>query len=493
MKFKNEIEYKKTSDFLCVELLKKFTEKELEGLMYFVACRHFNSDNYVAKLLNVIKLHVLNKINFSHKLYCNVYEKVFLEKIVGEDLNPAQKKRFNNKLNLLLRLAEEFLTIEALRDNPAYRSDLLHQKVLEKRHFKLFNRHIKKEKKHLESQLQRDAQHYQHQRHIEKNVLDYLYMSGRLGARDNLPELMYHLDIEYIINKLSLQITLLYLEGVTSKHYDASPIEAINQLIKLPQYAKHPLIRIYGAAIEMTKAQSEVAYHELLTLLDSHAESVSKKDLNGFYVVATNFCARKIKTGQFDYRELCDLYKVMDEKNILIEDGFIPVNKLKNVVAMGCRVSDFDWAMKMTEKYQQFVEKLVRESVYHFNLGVVAFYQKDYKKALHHFVRVESVNFNYDVNCRVVMMKAHYETDEEYDERTLQIFRSTEKYFNENQQLTPRNKKAYKNFIRTLINIYRVRHRATKMKLENIKEKLEGQAVNSDKQWLMGKIEELDK
>jgi len=84
MKFKNEIEYKKVPDFLCVELLKKFTEKELEGLIYFVACRYFNSDNYVVKLLNVIKLHVLNKINFSHKLYCDVYEKVFSEKIAKE-------------------------------------------------------------------------------------------------------------------------------------------------------------------------------------------------------------------------------------------------------------------------------------------------------------------------------------------------------------------------------------------------------------------------
>ena len=492
MSSKNEIKYDKTLNFSCIELLKKFTVKELEGLTYFVECRYFNSDNYVIKLLNTIKLHILNKNNLKHKLYCNVYEKVFLEKIVGEDLNATQKKRFNNKLNLLLRLAEEFLTVEALRDNPAHRSDLLYQKILEKRQFKLFNRHVKRERKYLESQSEKDIQYYQHHYNIEKNVLDYLYMGGQLSTQDNLPELIYNIDIKFIINKLSTYITQLYLEGVTSRNYDVSSMEATLDLINLPQYARLPLIRIYLAAIHLAKAQNVTTYRELLALLDIHTEAISRKDLNGFYVVATNFCARQIQSGRFDHSELFDLYKVMDEKNLLIENYFIPVNKLRNVIAVGCRVNEFDWAMDTIEKYQPYVEKSVRESVYHFNLGGVAFYQKDYKKALHHFVRVESVNFNYDVNCRVVIMKAHYETDQEYDERTLQIFRSTEKYFNENTILTPKNKKAYKNFIRTLINVYRVRHRATKMTLKSIKEKLERQEVNSDKKWLLEKIAALE-
>jgi len=482
----------KNTEFICVELLKNFTEKELKGLSFFVSCQYFNSDNVIVKLLKVLKLDVLKRDNFNNELYRKVYEKVFSEKIDGKDLLEAQKNRLNKKLSLLLRLAEQFLTVEALHDNPTYRSDLLQQKILEKRQFKLFNRHIKREKKQLEAQSQKDIQHYEHQHKIEKNVLDYLYLSGQLNTQDNLPELIYNIDIAYFINKLSLHITLLYLEGVTAKNYDVSSIDAMAQLINLPQYAAHPLVRIYLVAIDLAKTQSEATYRQLLSLLDTHTSSISKKDLNGFYVAATNFCARQIKTGHFDYRELFDLCQNMDKKNLLIEGGFISVNKLKNIVTAGCRVHEFDWAIEMTEKYQLFTEKSVRESVYHFNLGIVAFYQKDYKNALHHFVRVESVNFNYDVNCRVVMMKSHYETDQEYDERTLQIFRSTEKYFNENQQLTPRNKKAYKNFIRTLINIYRVRHRATKMKLENIKEKLERQEVNSDKKWLMQKVGELE-
>lgn len=91
-----------------------------------------------------------------------------------------------------------------------------------------------------------------------------------------------------------------------------------------------------------------------------------------------------------------------------------------------------------------------------------------------------------------MLLKSHYETDKEYDERTMQIFRSAGKYIVENKSLSSAHRKAYKNFIQALINLYRVRHQATKITLERVKEKLEKFEVFTDKQWLMEKIGELE-
>jgi len=90
-----------------------------------------------------------------------------------------------------------------------------------------------------------------------------------------------------------------------------------------------------------------------------------------------------------------------------------------------------------------------------------------------------------------MMLKSHYELDKEYDERTLQIYRSAERFFNENKSLNRARKTAYKNFTRTLINVYRIKHQATKMTLGKVKTKLEQQELNSDKSWLLEKIGEL--
>lgn len=477
----------------CIELLNSFSEKELDGLRHLVACAYFNTDKTIVKLLDIIKQNVWRKRQFSIELQLIIYNKLFNKKNTKTVLSELEKKRLSTKMSVLTRLAEEFLKIEALKENKAYGSDLLLQKILEKQQYGLFHRQINKDKKRLESQPYKDFAYHQLQQFIEENTLNYLHRSGELLKRDNLNELMYQTDIQYFLKNLSLYMTGLFLQNITSRTYDMASIKSMFSMLDLPQYASHPLIQIYLASIDLMQQATEVHYRHLLTILHDNEAAIPKADLNGFYIAATNFCAQQIREGKFGYQESFELYQRMDEKDLLIEDGFIPIGKLKNTITAACRVGEFEWATTMTEKYKNAIKKPIRESVYRFNMGAISFYQNDYKIALHHLVRVEHINLTYDINCRNMIIKAHYETDQEYDERTLQIFRSTEKFFNENKELTPRNKKAYKNFIRTLINIYRVRHRATKMTLENIKEKLERQEVNSDKKWLMEKIGELSK
>lgn len=488
---KNKIKSESNRYSSCIELLSSFTEKEINGLGHFVSCHHFNTDPIIVELLKTLQKNILHKCAFDDETQRIVYEKLFTENVSAKNWNEAKKKILSAKLSLLTRLAERFLSIEALHEHAAYRSDLLYQKLLDKRQFKLFSRHLKKDKKQLEATVKKDIHHYEHRQKTEKNVLNYLHRNGRLHKEDNLQELVYQMDIHYFLDKLSYYITLLTLEGATQKTYDTSTMEAMSHLLDLPQYARHPLIQVYRTTIHLMQQQSETTYRHLLSLLDNYAGLIPEKDLNGFYIVATNFCVRQIKKGLFSFEDMFDLYKVMDEKNLLIEGDFIPVNKLKNTITAACRIHNFEWAEKAIEKYHNFIRKTVRESAYHFNLGVIFFYKNNYKSALHHFVRVENVNLNYDIDSRMMMMKSHYEIDKEYDERTLQIFRSTERFFNANQSLSTIDKKAYKNFIRTLINIYRIRHRATKMTLESIKGKLNRQEVNSDKKWLEEKISRL--
>ncbi len=117
---------------LCIELLEEFKTKQLTKLTYLVSCRYFNSDDYVVKLLNALKKYMLSKRDFTEALKCKVYEEVFAKKVSGKELNEAQRKLLNKKLNLLLGLAERFLAIEALEENSAYRNDLLYKKIRKK-------------------------------------------------------------------------------------------------------------------------------------------------------------------------------------------------------------------------------------------------------------------------------------------------------------------------------------------------------------------------
>lgn len=488
---KNNFKTKNNINAIGIDLLDSFSEKEIDGFRHFVACPHFNTDKRIVRLLQALKWDVLGKQQFSEEVRNKVYEKVFPDKVTSKGLNVKQRKRLSTKLTDLTRLAERFLAFEALEGNKACRIDFICQKLLEKKQYLLFNRTVKREEKNLAEQNHKGRIYHNRHYKLAKNVMNYLYQTGEIYKKDNLPEVLYHLDIRHFLEKLKLYVTMLSKKGRNEEVYDTASMEVTLQLLDLPQYAGHPMLEVYKAIIRLMKTQDEAAYRTLSSVLKLNLSYIPKVDLSLFYATLTNFCIRQINKGQFDYYDLFELYQTIESKNLLIEGDFVSSVSLKSAVICACRTDEFEWAKAIIEKYKSLIRKPIRESVYNFNLGVITFYQKNYSAALHHFIRVDDVSTDYDINCRIMLMKSYYETDEDYDERTVQIFRATEKFFKENKRLSSTRKRGYKNFVRILIHVYKFRHRSTKMTLESIKERLNKQEVNSDKNWLLEKIGEL--
>jgi len=373
------------------------------------------------------------------------------------------------------------------------KAELLQDELLDRKQFLLFNRNVKKNKKQADKRGVQDIDYHNYLYKIEQGVLNYLHQNGELVTTNNLPALNHHLDIYYILQKLSLHVTKVSVAVASNQQsYDVASMKAVLELSQLPAYASTPLIQIYLAIVQMMEDRKQESYEKMLDLLKHYGDITSPKDSVDFYSIATVFCVHEIVKGNLIYnRKLFELYQIMHEKNLLQKNGIMDASNLKNLVTISCKVDEFAWATQMIENYRTSIEQSARSSVCHFNLGAIAFYQNDYKTAISHFIRVDKVNTNYDINCRTMLLKSHYETDIEYDERTMQIFRSAEKFMHDNKSLHSTYKIGYKNFIRLLINLYRIRHRATKITLERLKQKLEQMEFISDKHWLVEKMKEL--
>jgi len=487
---------KKARPFLVIELLNSFSKRELADLADFVSCNYHNTDKHIVALLNALRKEVIHKKDFDDTVQFSVYRATFPQKAPHKrTLNEQQKGSLLAKMTILIRLVEAFLTYEAVKENMTCKTDFLYQQLLKRNQFWLFNRHVTKDSKMLESKSQKSVEDYTGQFNIQSNILRYLHQKELITTEDNLPELTECLDIYYLINKLKIHVACASLARISAqKSYDYTPMEATLPLLKLPQYASHPLIQTYQVAIHLLKNNANESYEKLIELLDSNETSISNEDLNDFYKMAISFCIQKVKEGYTEYyREIFDLFKTMDNKNLLKERNFMEAGKLKNIITVSCKVGEFDWAKAIIKKYHPNLEKAHADSVYHFNMGAVAFYQNDFKTALSHFIRVEKVNLAYDINCRIMLLKSHYELDDEYDERTIRTFLLSERFIQSHKGLITRDKKAYKNFVRILINIYNTRHGAGKMTAEKIQRKLEKLEFVSDKKWLEEKIAELPK
>lgn len=479
---------------ISVNLLSSCTEKELIKLEHFLECKAYNSDKNIISLYKALKNIINKKLNFDDEAEVEIYNKVFPnDKNKSKDsLGKKQKSRLNILLSELTRLTEQFLSFEALEENSHFKVDLLNGKLLANSQFLLYSRHFNKRTKEKNNIEKKGLEYYKLAKIIEEKHLNYLYQTGEIYTNDNLNQLNEYLDVEYLLEKLSYYTTELSIEEATNKTFNSNTFGIIDYFLNIEEYSKIPILIIYKAHIELVKNKSVENYYQLLELLNKYDEQLKYEDVQHFYVSATNFCTRQIKKGIFGYNQLYDLYETMHNKNYMLENNIMPLVKLKNIVTAGCRVNDFEWASEMISKYIPFVQKKVSDLVFRYFLGVIAFYKKDYKEAINHFVYGDGINLSYDINNRTMIMKSHYEIDKEYDERTLQIYRSTEKYFITNKHLSKTDISAYKNFIRSLINLYRIKFRSTKMTLDSLKTKIEKQELNSDRKWLQDKIAELN-
>ncbi len=488
----------KQRQFLCIDLLNTFSEKELENLKELVSCKYFNTDRYISLLLRSLKKYVLGKTAFSPELQVKVYSEVFSNLPRPNDtLDKKQRSHLNAKMSILTRLAERLLVAESINNDELQKNELLYDTLLKRRQIRLFEKRMKGDYQTLEEQKKIDEIHHYQKYTIERKKMDYLYQTGRLVIEDNLPKIVNELDTYYLLSKLSLYSTALSLQHVSSKkQYDKDEFKAgISELMKRLQYAGHPIVELFTTSVVLLETNNNDAYTKLLKLLDKHADVVPIYLMKSFYGTANVYCVGQIISGQVEYnKKMFDLLKIMHEKNLFVEDNFIQIGQIKNMVTAACRVEEYDWAEEILEHYKKYIRREIRDSVYHFNLGAIAFYKKDYEAAHDKFIQVDKIDTVYDINTRVLILKCLYQKETEYSEYTMQAFRSAERFFSNHQSITPKSKRGYKNFIQILIALYRIRHNinAKPEDIERIKNKLNSQKVNSDKRWLLEKIGELE-
>lgn len=484
----------KKINVICIELLESFTEIELRNLQKVAACSYHNSDKAVFNLL----IFIMNKI-LTKKLIINesalfiVYNATFSSNLKMPDFHDFHKKKLNDKFNKLARLTEKFLVLENLSSDKHQYNDLLLEKLRNKKQFDLIKRLIHKNKKNLQHAT-KNVEYYQHNLIIEQNQLEYYHKNETLyGDRsESIRKINYNLDLYFILYKLSIHSTLLSLQDATIENLERSTYYSINTLIDLPIYSSLPQVQIFKAAIKLLSKEQEKEYNEFIDIIQKHKKHLSINDLRGVYSIANNFLVEQRKKGVFTYNNLLDLYKDMERLNIIMDNRQTSTVKLKNIIIVSCNVGDYRWASKILDKYIKFVKKSIRISVYHLNLGIISFYQKDYNKTLSYLLKTEEVNLIYDKACRLLTLQCHFELDKEYDERSMRIFRSAEQYF---KSIKPSNKIdriSYRNFFNVFINLYRIKHKIGKISLSRIKEKLFAQDYNLNKGWLLAKISELE-
>ncbi len=492
----------KTRLIVSLELLKTFTEQELNNFNDYINCNYHNTNKKLCLLFKKLKQYALNADSFSDTIQFKIYQDVFGKAKSQQSINTVQKKELNKAMNHLLNLAESFLMVEQLKQKESVQYELLFPQLINRRQMVLYNRRYKTKQKELEANPKRGIEYHAAQYNLQLFKAEVLYLSNMMTKEDNYDRLQYYLDTKYIIEKLKFHLTkVTLLKRITNRQFDFDPYKATQSLIELDQYKRNPLIQLYLLNINLIEKSDEDTFQLLFDKINQLQDIIPNRILKTFYTNLTNYCIDQTAKGNLNfYTPLFSIYQKMHQLNILLSRNVLAVRSLKNIITIACRVRAFKWAKDILSYYIEYVSKDVRNSVLQYNLGIIEFNQQNYSEALIHFNKVLKIDNTHDIGIRISRLKCFYEIDQYYEITTQKIIDNIKVYFCNNNRLTQAEKTAHLNFILAFKKLYRFKHdlsiknrKDQKMKkaFTDIKKIILKSETVKQKQWLINKMKAL--
>ncbi len=306
----------------------------------------------------------------------------------------------------------------------------------------------------------------------------------------SIHDVVFDFEIYTILMKLQYCCFIWNNFNIIEEDRDSVFARQLIEVIHARQLDQIPLIHFYYLnLLLLIDAENENYFYQLKKLLKNNATEISKNHLKSFYIMAVNYCHRRVRKGMIDFNEeLFDLYLLMLEQKLFYKGKYIGEDFVKNIVTVGLQVNQSKWVERFIESSQKEVVPLYRNSVYAFNKGLWYFHHEKYGKALPMLLQVGNIHVFYNLDCRGVLLKCYYELQE-----TEPLFSLADAFrkFVQLQKIAPNQKKAYLNFIRQTVKLYKIKLHPNKSPDAAFRQKLqEVQPLNNQK-WLLEKVEEL--
>lgn len=405
-------------------------------------------------------------------------------------------------LSSLLALAEKFIMVEQLEHNDATQYDLLFPELIKREQMLLYNRRLKAIQKELDKEQKKGVNYHTNRYKLHSLKENALFVENKLHKEDNYDDLQYYLDTKYLLEKFGHHLAKITQQNkYAHKKFNLAPFATLKDLLNLPEYKSNILIQLYSLNIELIEKEEEEIFKKLSKVLKRNQHMIPIETLRPFYKNLTNYCVEQITKGKLTYFDhLFEIYKNMDKADLFVKSGVINLGLLKNIITLACRINAFDWAIEKLTYYIDYVPKLKRKDVFHYNRGIIAFNQNKYEEALEHFMKVRKIDDTHDLSLRIARIQSFYETDNQYEIYTQQMIHSLKVFVNDNKKLSHNQKTAYYNFISIFNKLYKFkdipnkRERLNKINvlLPKIKEAVLNFDLLREKQWLLGKIEALE-
>lgn len=181
--------------------------------------------------------------------------------------------------------------------------------------------------------------------------------------------------------------------------------------VEAGRFSANPSVLVYYHCFNIMHTGAEAHFPALKTLLASHDGLLPPQELRDVYLVAINFCIKKLNTGARGYiREALHLYRTGLERDVIPDNGILAKATYQNILLLAIAVEEWDWALDFLEHYRSALPPGERHNTYHFNLALYYFRKKDYPAAQDILRRVEFRDVFHNLDARRMLVRIYYDT-----------------------------------------------------------------------------------
>ena len=288
---------------------------------------------------------------------------------------------------------------------------------------------------------------------LETTLNGYLASQGRPVQDNHLEEVHGALDHLFLHEKLKYACAGLF-EGNSHSNPKQSVLLATaiqvaeNEPEALPVVTQAYLANFHMLRTELAgDPESEQHFREFLQLFEG-LSAFSADEATDLFTYGQNYCILRFRRGGEGFvDELQKLYDLILESGLILQKGTMPLQFYKNAVELMCRFRRFAWCESFIESYREQIAHDPDGLVYHYNLGVIRFYQGRFQEVTQQmYNRLGAFDrMQLGTGARVYFCRALWETGERsWLESVLNAF---EQHLRRHKSIEAKQKANYLGFV----------------------------------------------
>ncbi|MCB0596176.1 MAG: hypothetical protein H6557_22515 [Lewinellaceae bacterium] len=259
----------------------------------------------------------------------------------------------------------------------------------------------------------RHAEHYLLAHEIQKE--EYRFSNRAAPTEDaTLQSLSDSLDLAYMSAKLRQACLMIAHRSVYPSSSEVGFMETAIRYIEAAGLIQEPSVALYyHCYLALRHDGEEARFISFKQLLIQQGGAFPSAEVRDLYLLAINYCIRKVNEGQERYfGEIMELYKEGLKAGHLLDNGRLSRFTYHNIVATALRTRDYDWAERFIHDYRNALSREYRESSFSFCLARLEYTRKRFDEALPLLQKANYRDPLLNLAAKTLLMKIYYESQE---------------------------------------------------------------------------------